>query len=264
MSNPPSWAIGLVLAGGVAALAYLARALSRNGALAGAVVGSMAMAAGWSWGIVLIVYFASSSLLSRFRAAEKESRTEGRVEKHGARDAAQVLANGGVFAAAAFGYALNPDPIWQTLAAGALAASAADTWATEIGVLARGAPRSILTGKPVGIGTSGGVTVQGFLAGTAGAALVAIVVWLVRWPGAASVAAMLGGVFGCVLDSVVGAALQSRRWCASCGVATEQRMHRCGAATTHTGGVRWLDNDGVNAAATLGGALLGAAAVSYF
>jgi uncharacterized membrane protein len=61
-----------------------------------------------------------------------------------------------------------------------------------------------------------------------------------------------------------GASLQAQRWCASCAVATEQRIHRCGASTTVTRGIAWLDNDGVNAIATIGGALLGAALASYF
>jgi uncharacterized membrane protein len=53
--------------------------------------------------------------------------------------------------------------------------------------------------------------------------------------------------------------LQSQRRCEVCGVATEQRVHRCGAATRHVGGLAMLDNDGVNGLATLGGALFGGA-----
>lgn len=249
---------GFVLALAVAAMAYRARALDTSGAVAAIVTGTLAVAAGWSWALVLIGYFVSASLWSRYRAAEKEVLAGERAEKHGARDALQVVANGGVFAALALGQALRPDGWWHVLAAGALAASAADTWATEIGVLAPAQPRSMVTWKPVPVGTSGGVTMRGSLAGVAGALFVALAVWQARWPHAASVAALAGGVAGCWLDSLLGATLQSRRWCASCRAATEQRIHRCGTATVHTGGFRWLDNDGVNALATLGGAMVGA------
>lgn len=258
----PPWAVGLVLAGVIALLAHRARALSSTGAIAALASGTIAMAAGWSWGIILIAYFASATLLSRFHASEKDSRTQGRVEKHGARDATQVLANGGVFVVMALGFSMRPHPLWQAFAAGALAASAADTWATELGILARGRPRSILTWQPVDVGTSGGITVQGFVAGIAGAMFIALLTWMVRWPAAAAVSALIGGVLGCTLDSIVGASLQARRWCASCGMATEQRIHRCGTPTAHTGGLAWLDNDGVNALATVGGALLGASAAA--
>jgi uncharacterized protein (TIGR00297 family) len=257
------WMIDLLLAGGVAFLAWRARALTLSGALASAGVGTMALLAGWSWGLVLIGYFVSSTLLSRFRAGDRAARTAGLAEKQGARDAAQVLANGGAFAAAATGYWASPNPHWQALGAAALAASAADTWATEIGTLARSVPRSILGWRPVPAGTSGGVTAEGTLAGVGGAVFVALLAWAVHWPPVVIIAALVGGVFGCVIDSLLGAALQARRWCASCGAATEQRVHRCGTVTGVTAGLRWLDNDGVNALSTVAGALLGTTIARY-
>ena len=180
MNQVPAWLLGVVLASAIAAVAFRARALSADGAGAAVITGTVAVAAGWSWGVVLVAYFASSSLLSRFRSNRKERLTGGRLEKAGPRDATQVLANGGVFALAAIGYRLAPDPLWQALAAGALGASAADTWATEIGTLAPHKPRSILDWRPVETGTSGGVTAQGLVAGITGAGFVALVAWMAR------------------------------------------------------------------------------------
>lgn len=247
----------------IALLAHRARALTTGGAVAATVIGTIAVAAGWSWAIVLIAFFASSTALSRYRAGEKEARSAGVTEKHGARDALQVVANGGAFTAMALGDAIRPDPTWQALAAGALAAAASDTWATEIGLLARETPRSILGWRAVAAGTSGGVTTRGMLAGGAGAVFTALITRLVGWPAMAALSAVVGGILGSLLDSVFGASLQARRWCASCGQGTEQRIHRCGNSTTRTGGIAWLDNDGVNALSTLGGALLGALAATY-
>jgi uncharacterized protein (TIGR00297 family) len=258
------WVVGAVLAAAVALVATRARALTARGAVAATVVGTIAIAAGWSWGVVLVAYFASSSLLSRVRSAERAVRVGTRIEKDGPRDATQVIANGGVFTLAAAGFWASPDPLWQALGAGALAASAADTWATEIGTLSSATPRSILDWSPVPAGTSGGVTARGLLGGAAGAAFVSLIAWLVRWPAVAIVAALVGGLAGCVFDSVIGAGFQARRWCASCGTATEQRAHACGAPTTITGGLRWLDNDGVNAISTIAGALFGAASARFY
>ena len=264
MSYTQTLTLGLALASAIAFVAWRGRALSASGAIAAAVVGALAMTAGWRWGVLLIAYFVSSSILSRFRMAEKDARTRGRVDKGGARDAAQVLANGGLFGLVALGHSQSPDPLWQSLAAGALGASAADTWATEIGTLARETPRSILDWKPVDVGTSGGVTPQGLLAGLAGALFVAAVVAALRWPIASAAAAVVGGMMGCLLDSIAGASLQARRWCTRCAAITEQRVHRCGSTTAVTGGIVWLDNDGVNALCTIGGALFGASAARYF
>jgi uncharacterized protein (TIGR00297 family) len=251
--------VGGMLATGVALVARRVESLSTSGAVAAAVIGTIAVVAGWSWAVVLIVYFVSASLLSRFRRDAKTQRAGDRIEKAGARDAVQVLANGGAYAAMALGYIVRPDVTWQALAAGALAASAADTWATETGLLARQRPRSIVSAKVVEPGTSGGVTVVGFVGAALGATVIGAAAALVRWPPVALLAALVGGILGCVVDSLVGATLQSRRWCDRCRVETEQRFHRCGAATKPAGGVAWLDNDAVNAVATLSGALLGAA-----
>src|SRR5213082_2722641 len=88
--------VGIALA--ISVVAARARALTRSGAIAAMVVGTCALLAGWTWAVLLIVYFASSSALSRFHADEKDARTVAVVEKGGRRDAMQVIANGGVFA----------------------------------------------------------------------------------------------------------------------------------------------------------------------
>lgn len=258
----PAWVAGMLLAPAVAYAAFRARSLSATGAVAAAIVGAAAMAAGWSWGALLIAYFVTASLLTRYRAADKAARTMDRVDKHGPRDATQVLANGGVFALLAVAFAVTREPLWQALAAGAIAASAADTWATELGVLSAAPPRAILGWETVLPGTSGGVTLLGFGASAGGAALVTIAAAALGWSPAAVVAAFTGGIAGCIVDSIVGGTLQSRRTCPACNAATERRVHSCGATTVHTGGIAWLDNDGVNAVATLTGALFGASLAS--
>jgi uncharacterized membrane protein len=69
----------------------------------------------------------------------------------------------------------------------------------------------------------------------------------------------LAGAGGALLDSVLGATLQAGYRCPACACASEGAVHPCGSRTEHVRGLRWLDNDRVNLAATLGGALLGVA-----
>lgn len=246
---------GAVLSLAVAVIARRARSLSASGAVAAVVIGTLAVAAGWSWGALLILYFASSTLLSKIGKAEKEQRTASMVEKGGERDAAQVFANGAIFAAAATGALFLPSPLWLALGAGALAGSASDTWATEIGTLYGGTPRSILTFAPMAPGTSGGVSIAGLLASVAGATFVAAVGTL---GGAPLVPVAAGGVGGALLDSVLGATMQSRRWCDACRLETERRVHTCGAPTRPLRGAAVVDNDVVNFVSTVGGGLLAA------
>ena len=249
-------AAGIALA--ISLLARRARSLDAGGAAVATITGTLALLAGWRWGVLLIVYFASASALSHLGAARKDARTASVIAKGGARDAWQVVANGSVFAiAAALAVALPQyEQRWLALGIGALAASASDTWATEIGTLYGGAPRSILDWSPVPVGMSGGVTVVGVLAAIAGAVFIALASLTLGWPMRVAGASVIGGIAGSTLDSLLGATLQQRRWCDRCNRATERDVHDCGAPTRRTGGFAALNNDSVNLLCGLAGGLL--------
>jgi uncharacterized protein (TIGR00297 family) len=232
-----------------------ARSLSRDGAVCATVVGTLSVAAGWDWGALLIAFFLTSTFLSRIGRRLKEDRTRAIVEKGGERDSLQVLANGGIFAVAALAYLAHPTTLWQAIGAGALASSTSDTWATEIGTMGAAQPRSILTGRPVAPGTSGGVTAYGTAAAFGGAAFLGSMALLVGWPPRVAAAAVLGGVIGSTADSVLGATVQARRRCTQCNLPTERLVHSCGVTTTASGGLSWLTNDGVNAVSSAIGAV---------
>ena len=238
--------IGLALAALVSLAARRAGALTPSGAVASTIAGALAVVAGWDWAALLIAYFASSSALSRLGRGTKERRTASVVAKHGPRDVWQVAANGGLFAISALAMRVQPDSRWIALGAGSLAASAADTWATELGTLYGGAPRSILTWRVVPVGTSGGISTIGSLAGLAAGGFVAGLVLAFGWIPHIAVAVAIGGVAGALADSVLGATVQSRRWCDACSRRTERNVHDCGSETRHEGGVSWVDNDMVN------------------
>ena len=250
--------VGLVVAALIALGARRAGSLSTSGSCTATGMGTVCAAAGSGWGTLLIVYFLAATLLSRHGRHDKEQLTDGVVEKAGARDAAQVIANGGVFTACLAVAAFCPEDVARVLhfaALGALAASSADTWATEIGTLYGGTPRSLFTLRRVAPGTSGAISLAGSMAMVAGAMFVACVAALLHLPAGAPIV-VAGGIAGAVADSVLGATLQERRWCATCAAASEQRVHRCGAATTLVGGAAWMDNDTVNLLATIiGGAV---------
>jgi uncharacterized protein (TIGR00297 family) len=253
----PRLLAGLGLAVSVALIAWSRRALSLSGAIAAVAVAAVCTAAGWSWASLLIAFFLSGTGLSKVGEREKRSRTSGVVEKGGERDAWQVLANGGVFAAAALAGVIWPSGIWQVFGAGALAASTADTWATEIGGLSRSTPKSIVSMRAVEPGTSGGVTWLGIWAALCGAMFIAAFAHVLGWSLRAVCAAIVGGFFGALVDSLVGATLQARRWCTQCERGTERAVHVCGTMTAPSGGIPWLNNDFVNALSSVAGALIG-------
>jgi uncharacterized protein (TIGR00297 family) len=208
---------------------------------------------------VLLAFFSSAVALSRWRRQGKERAASDIVDKHGPRDAAQVWANGGVFAACAALSIVAPAPAWTLAALGALTAAAADTWATEVGVAIGGAPRALFAFAPVPAGTSGAVSVAGTVAMLGGALFLGTVARLSGFDAETAIAAAIGGVCGALADTVAGATLQERRSCPACGRATEQRVHSCGTATVPAGGLRGMTNDAVNLVSTVTGAFVAVA-----
>lgn len=245
------------LAVAVALAARHARALSSGGAGAAGVVGFLVFGlAGGPGAAALLLFFVSSSLLSRWRKRDKERFA---WEKGGERDGAQVLANGGVAALCALGGALLPEATWPRVALlGALAAANADTWATEIGALASRPPRMITTLRPAPAGASGAVSVLGTWAAFAGAFVVALVglVWAMNVAGVAAAAA--GGFVGALADSFLGATVQAQYRCSACGTLSERRVCCDGTPTVRVRGIWFVGNDLVNTVATVTGAVLAA------
>jgi uncharacterized protein (TIGR00297 family) len=251
--------IALLWGAGLAALIAIAarrvRALSPDGAVAAFVVGTIIFGAGGlRAALVLLAFFVPSSLLTRVGRDRKRAVLG--EESPTARNAWQVLANGGVAALCAAGAFVWGGPFAAAFA-GAIAAASADTWATELGTLSRRPPISIMTFRPVPTGFSGGITPLGTAASVAGALSVAIVAWLLRLAPLPAVAT--AGVAGALLDSLVGASLQARNWCPACARESESSLHHCGTRTIPRRGIAWLQNDGVNVTATLCGALVAAA-----
>ncbi len=219
--------VGFVLALGVSLIARVLRWLTTDGAVAAVLVGTLVYASGgWVRAGLLVLFFATSSVLTRWQAMRKPH-----PEHTTGRNALQVLANGAVATALSVSSTLHLAP-WAVVAfAGAIAASTADTWATEIGLLSHAPPRLITAGlrrtrETVSPGTSGGVTWLGAIAACAGSAVIAGGSTTFLATPLAPVWA--GGVFGMALDSLLGATLEGQ-W-------------------------RWMTNDAVNFLATVGGA----------
>ena len=269
--------LGLALSSTIGLLARRGRFLTTSGALGAVATGTSVVAGGgWDWAAALVYFFVSSSALSALAPRRKARAAADKFAKGSQRDLAQSFANGGVASAAALLHAAPWTRAHDTLLVGAyvgaLATAAADTWATEIGTLSRQPPRLLTSWRRVATGTSGGVTALGLAASTAGALSLGGVFAASRAllarprdgsPLATLHAATIAGLVGSLVDSALGATLQAMYICPRCQVETERRQHTCGAHTEPLRGLPWLDNDGVNAASTFAGALVGALVHAY-
>lgn len=239
----------------VAGLGWQRKALTVDGAVAATAVGASTFGfGGWPASLSLITFFVSGSALSRRKTVAGELV----AAKGHQRDAIQVFANGG-FAALGVTLSALGCPAGPGMALGALAAAAADTWASEIGVRSPTPPRSILTRELVRPGVSGGVTPLGWAAAGLGAALTGGVWALASRRRFGTVgAAIVAGLAGSLADSVAGDTIQASYVCVVCDEPAETDGIHCGERRLLVRGVSWVTNDVVNVIATGVGAVVGA------
>ena len=249
--------LGVALSGALAGLAAWKKALTPGGlALAGALALVICFCGGLAGYLALAATFVFTIAAGKLSGAKRERVEKNLHAKTGRRDAVQIFCN--VFTGAAMLV------LWRVTAyrgflwayGGAMAASLADSMASELGVLSRRAPRDILTGRPVQAGLSGGVTALGFAMSALGAALVALCFSLpADGPGfACFLDVTAAGFFAALCDSALGSGVQVKYRCGACGALTEKPVH-CGVPGTPEAGVRWMTNDAVNFCNNLLGAL---------
>ena len=230
--------VGLGVNAGVALAAFLAHSIDVLGALSAVAIGT-AITAGLGLGglALMIAFFVLGTAATRLGHRRKAARGIAQ-ERGGARGWQNAWANGGVPAALAVLAGMAPPGLRDILGiayAASVATAAADTCSSEVGKAYGRRTFLITTLRPVAPGTEGAVSLEGTLAGIAGALVIAsigVATGLFGWPAAAVVAA--AGFVGSLAESVLGTVAEKRGW---------------------------LDNNQLNAANTAIGALVAVALV---
>jgi uncharacterized protein (TIGR00297 family) len=251
----------------VVALAYWRGSLSPSGTWGALIIGTLTLGfGGWQWGVILGVFFISSSLLSHFKEAEKKAAAE-KFDKGHRRDMGQVVANGGLGALLAVLSAVVPESIvsaqiWFYLFVGVMATVTADTWATELGTLSRKPPRLITNGKTVEVGTSGGVSPLGTAVSLAGGLIIGFIAGLISEYSLfiMSAAGAAGGLAGSLVDSLLGATVQQIYYSDARQKETEKKLELGGTPNRPLRGWSWMNNDIVNLISSMVGGFIAAAA----
>lgn len=250
---------GFLLALFISFIAYRARSLNKSGAIAALILGTIVFGIGGiPWATLLLIFFITSSLLSRTFKKSKKGLDE-KFSKGHERDAGQVFANGGLAMVFVIIHVLDPGSGagWVGFAA-SLAAVNADTWATELGVLNPTPPRLITDlRKRVEKGTSGGISLIGTLASLVGAVVIALPASLLTYNWSLFPIITFAGLAGSLFDSLLGATVQAMYFCPTENKETEKHpLHTCGTETVHIRGWKWLNNDMVNFGCSAAGMLL--------
>lgn len=228
-------------------IAYWKRQLNLSGVVAAVVMGAAATVMGGFSSLSLYLFFLISAAV--IGKLSKRIRGLDRIHKKGGRrDAVQVLANGGAALAAMLIHAFDSSPVYLAVFTACLAEACSDTWASEIGVLSKSEPVSILTFTKVPKGLSGGVS----LLGTCSAMLSSILYGIFAFScyDGINLSLVMVVIFssfaGVMTDSVLGATLQAHFYDEKEDIITEHSRDREGNALKLVRGLRFMDNDMVN------------------
>ena len=198
--------------------------------------------------IVLFSMYASSSLLTHYKQVYKESITSNILQKKGPRDFVQAICNLGIAFGCFLFFKFTNDVTFILAMLSSVAASNADSWASEIGILSKSKPRLITTFNYCTPGISGGITLLGTLAGFAGSAFIAFISvllspWLLNEKGSIGLFLLvfISGSLGVFMDSFLGATVQVIYK----NKANEETENR-NSGIEKVRGVNWINNDWVN------------------
>jgi len=229
---PQQLMFGIGIAGGLGYISWRVGSASITGMLTGIIFSLIVIVfGGFTWFSIMLVFFGVGSLVARLNYKEKLEMGVAE-ENEGAREAKNVLANAVIAVICVVGFSMNTQlgisgNIFIFGFAGAIAAAMSDTLSSEIGILFENT-RLITTFSKVEVGTDGGVTVQGSLAGFVGAFFIGLVTsWTLGVGLGGAIVIGIAGVTGMIGDSVLGASLEDK----------------------------WMSNEGVNFMATLIGAI---------
>ncbi|XP_043264749.1 transmembrane protein 19 [Colletes gigas] len=272
--SPWRWLAAVVIPMFMSFWGFRKKSLDISGAILGMFMGFILTLTSYAHVACLFAFFVTSSKATKFRSAQKK-KFELDYKEGGQRNWIQVLCNGGMATQLAILYLVDIGctelPIdfnqnyrgsWLSVGIlGAFACCNGDTWASEIGsVLSSGNPILITTRKRVPRGTNGGVSWVGLLVSALGGITVGLFYYLTilytvdtamiqlaapQWP--VIIVGGIGGLFGSILDSILGATLQY------------SGMDENGIVVEHPGkGVKYicgrqiLDNHSVNLLSSIG------------
>lgn len=233
-------------------IAHKKKSLTLSGAFATFIVGTFVfMNIGFGGWCILVVFFVSSTILTKIARPYSMRVASGIQKKGGCRDYMQVIANGGPATICAILYGLTGNHVYLTFYACAVAESNSDTWAGEIGILSNKPPVLITSFKECEPGLSGGVTILGTFGGFCGSVVIAISWFAIFYNYkelnhfSESLIIIISGFVGCIMDSVLGSTVQGHYYDESTKQITEHPV-RNGVKLPLKKGISFIDNDIVN------------------
>ncbi|KAL3845317.1 hypothetical protein ACJIZ3_002720 [Penstemon smallii] len=276
--------VAAVLSAAIATRSYKKKSLDLSGAIVGFVVMTIHLAVNYRFGAVLLVFFFTSSMFTKF-GEDKKQKVDADFKEGGQRNWTQVLYNSGIaslLVLVAWKLVGTQDSCLNSKESshmtsliggiiGHYCCSNGDTWSSELGILSNEQPRLITTFKPVKRGTNGGVTKAGLVAAAGGGSVIGLTFVLIGFfttscPFDIALKQLLiiplsalAGLCGSVIDSLLGATLQYSGFCS----VRNKVVGKPGPTVKRISGLSILDNNAVNLVSILLTTVLTSIASSY-
>lgn len=200
----------------------------------------------------LILFFILGSLASKVGKNQKKP-MEKLQKRTGPRDVVQVYANAGGAIIMSMCYYATGNDIFHYAALVTFVAALADTISSEIGMLSKKEPISIVTFQKMQPGLSGGVTLLGILAALGASVLFSVL--LLNGSMREVMLVSLLGFTGSLIDSLIGALFQAKYYVSKWHMLTERETID-GEKLSLKSGFKKINNDTVNFISTLLAGLL--------
>ena|SRR5215208_957401 len=250
--------------------AYKTKVINKSGILTAIPIGFTILFFGEvSWFFILVLFFIIASIFTKYKHREKQKL--GAQQEDVPRNWKSVLANGLPLAGLAILYYLSDrSSIFMLSFVGSISFALSDTLATELGLLSKEKPRSILTGEEIDRGQSGGITFQGEIAAIISSLVIGSIcgIWFSKNEmsqiSIIIVAALVGGVLATNLDSFLGSTIQAKYKCIHCKMRLEKKAIHCNRSMIRDKGIPIIDNNVVNLLGAMVGALISATFVILY
>lgn len=196
--------------------------------------------------ILILQFFIIGFIFTKYKFNQKRIKGIAQ-EKGGIRSWDNVIANGFGFSLFALIYFITNSELFLIGFISSIAIATGDTLATEIGLLSKNDPKLITNLKKVEAGRSGGITTLGLIASFFGILSIIIsslfVGFIVDYY--IILIIIIGSFLGILIDSIIGATVQSQYYCKQCNKYTELAVHH-NKNNELISGLSYIDNNIVN------------------